>query len=64
MNLSPEHLKVSRVTSIHKNGSRGDIKNCKPILTKVFEKIMNKRLVNLMPQRKKIYIYSSSGYIL
>ena len=49
--IFPNILKTARITPIHKNGDRSNPLNYRPIsilthLSKIFEKIINRRLVN------------------
>lgn len=55
--IFPRDLKRSQIRPIHKGGDRGRIENYRPIsilpsLSKIFEKIINSRLVNYLESKK------------
>ena len=56
----PEKLKTARVTPIHKEGSKNDVENYRPIsilssFSKIYEKIMHNRLSNFLESNNSIY---------
>ena len=56
----PERLKLAKVVPLHKGGSRTDITNYRPIsllscFSKIFEKVMQARLVNHLKTRNILY---------
>ena len=58
--IFPDHMKLAMICSVHKGGSKLKISNYRllsilPILSKVFEKIVQTRLVNFMEQEKIIF---------
>ncbi len=56
----PDKLKIAKVIPLHKNGSRTDITNYRPIsllscFSKIFEKVMQERLVKHLKNRNILY---------
>ena len=56
----PENLKNGRITPIHKKGPKDNIENYRPISTlpilgKIFEKILYKRMYNFLCSKKIFY---------
>ena len=56
----PEKLKSARVVPIHKEGSRTDVKNYRPItllasISKVYEKLMHSRIINFLDSNNSLY---------
>ena len=58
--IFPNSLKLARVVPIHKSGSKKDVKNYRPIsilpiMSKIFEKIVYKRVTNFFNKFKLFY---------
>ena len=58
--IFPDKLKVARVIPLFKAGDRGNISNYRPIsllpvLSKIFEKLIHKRLVSFLDKHQVIY---------
>ena len=56
----PQPLKLARVVPIHKGGSKCDVSNYRPIslltsFSKIYEKLMHKRLVDFMQSNDSLY---------
>ena len=56
----PEQLKSARVVPIHKEGSRTDVENYRPIsllasISKVYEKLMHSRIINFLDSNNSLY---------
>ena len=56
----PDSLKIARIVPIHKSGSKRDTNNFRPIsilptLSKVFEKVMHKRMMKFIEKYKLLY---------
>ena len=56
----PDQLKTAKVVPIHKNGSKYDVANYRPIsllpaISKIFEKTMHCRIVNFMEANNSLY---------
>lgn len=58
--LFPEQLKTAKVVPIHKDGSKFDVKNYRPIsllptFSKIYEKTMHKRIYDFMDAKNILY---------
>ena len=58
--IFPSQLKLAKIIPIHKNGSKSDVSNYRPIsllssFSKVFEKIMHKRLYLFLEKNNALY---------
>ena len=58
--IFPTALKVAKVIPIHKNGKKDDVSNYRPIsllsvFSKLYEKVMQKRLLNFFQNNNSIY---------
>ena len=56
----PEHLKTARVVPIHKEGSKTDVANYRPIsllssFSKIYEKLMHKRVLEFLDRNNSLY---------
>ena len=56
----PEQRKTAKVVPIHKNGSKYDVANYRPIsllptISKIFEKTMHYRIINFMEANESLY---------
>ena len=56
----PEQLKSARVVPVHKEGSRTDVENYRPIsllasISKVYEKLMHSRIINFLDSNNSLY---------
>ena len=56
----PEQLKSARVVPIHKEGSKTDVENYRPIsllasISKVYEKLMHSRIINFLDSNNSLY---------
>jgi hypothetical protein len=56
----PQPLKLARVVPIHKGGNKSDVSNYRPIsllssFSKIYEKLMHKRLVKFMNDNDSLY---------
>ena len=57
--IFPEHCKIAKVVSLHKQGSRDDPNNYRPIsilpsIAKIFEKLLHKRLTKFFDKHNVI----------